>query len=128
MAVSRLLRDSARYENIPGRGIGAWRPDEADRIDREEHCAFPGAQRLPACAGSLLLIASASAEDACGLCDKEIVTNSELATCFLDQYDQIAKSDSGAVVVDLSELRARAASSRRCRRPTKAPRSRTCSS
>ncbi|BAV47934.1 hypothetical protein MLTONO_3031 [Mesorhizobium loti] len=58
-------------------------------------------------AGSLLLIANASAEDACGLCVKQIVTNSELATCFLDQYDQIAKSNSNAVVVDLSSCASR---------------------
>ena len=58
-------------------------------------------------AGSLLLIANASADDACGLCAKQIVTNSELATCFLDQYDQIAKSGSNAVVVDLSNCASR---------------------
>ena len=54
-----------------------------------------------------LLIANASADEACGLCVKQIVTNSELATCFLDQYDQIAKSGSGAVVVDLSNCASR---------------------
>ena len=58
-------------------------------------------------AGSLMLIANASAEDACGLCVKQIVTNSELATCFLDQYDQIAKSNGNAVVVDLSSCASR---------------------
>jgi hypothetical protein len=58
-------------------------------------------------AGSLMLIANASADDACGLCVKQIVTNSELATCFLDQYDQIAKSSGGAVVVDLSNCASR---------------------
>lgn len=58
-------------------------------------------------AGGLLLIANASAEDACGLCAKQIVTNSELASCFLDQYDQIAKSSSDAVVVDLSSCASR---------------------
>jgi hypothetical protein len=58
-------------------------------------------------AGGLLLIANASAEDACGLCAKQIVTNSELATCFLDQYDQIAKTNSDAVVVDLSSCASR---------------------
>ena len=58
-------------------------------------------------AGSLLLIANVSADEACGLCVKQIVTNSELATCFLDQYDQIAKSGSGAVVVDLSNCASR---------------------
>ncbi|CAN7329725.1 hypothetical protein [Mesorhizobium sp. LjRoot246] len=55
----------------------------------------------------LLLIANASADEACGLCAKQIVTNSELATCFLDQYDQFAKSGSGAVVVDLSNCATR---------------------
>ncbi|MER8751580.1 hypothetical protein NKH57_20270 [Mesorhizobium sp. M1050] len=58
-------------------------------------------------AGGLLLIANASADEACGLCVKQIVTNSELATCFLDQYDQIAKSASGAIVVDLSNCASR---------------------
>lgn len=58
-------------------------------------------------AGSLLLVANASADETCGLCAKQIVTNSELATCFLDQYDQIVKSDSSAVVVDLSNCASR---------------------
>jgi hypothetical protein len=58
-------------------------------------------------AGGLLLIANASADEACGLCVKQIVINSELATCFLDQYDQIAKSGSDAVVVDLSDCASR---------------------
>lgn len=50
----------------------------------------------------LLFAAGAKAEDPCGLCDKEIVTNSVLATCFLDQYQQFADKANGAVVVDLS--------------------------
>ena len=54
-----------------------------------------------------LLVANASADEACGLCAKQIVTNSELATCFLDQYDQIAKTGNGAVVVDLSSCASR---------------------
>ncbi|WP_027054420.1 hypothetical protein [Mesorhizobium erdmanii] len=58
-------------------------------------------------AGGLLLIANASAQDICGLCVKQIVTNSELATCFLDQYDQFAKTSSNAVVVDLSSCASR---------------------
>ncbi|TIW42241.1 MULTISPECIES: hypothetical protein [unclassified Mesorhizobium] len=49
-----------------------------------------------------LSFAHASAEETCGLCAKQIVTNSELASCFLDQYDQIAKTGNEAVVVDLS--------------------------
>ena len=54
-----------------------------------------------------LLVTSASADEACGLCAKQIITNSELATCFLDQYDQIAKTGNGAVVVDLSSCASR---------------------
>jgi hypothetical protein len=55
----------------------------------------------------VLMIANASADEACGLCAKQIVTNSELATCFLDQYGQIAGTGSGAVVVDLSSCASR---------------------
>lgn len=58
-----------------------------------------------AVSGLLALLMSASAafaDDPCGLCDKEIVTNSALATCFLDQYQQFAAKANGAVVVDLS--------------------------
>jgi hypothetical protein len=58
-------------------------------------------------AAGLLAISGASADEPCGLCAKEIVTNSELATCFLDQYDQISKTKSGAVAVDLSNCASR---------------------
>jgi hypothetical protein len=58
-------------------------------------------------AASLLAVANASADKSCGLCAKQVVTNSELATCFLDQYDQIAKTGSTAVVVDLSSCASR---------------------
>ncbi len=58
-------------------------------------------------AGGLLLIVNASAQEACGLCAKQVVINSELATCFLDQYDQFAKTSSDAVVVDLSSCASR---------------------
>jgi len=54
-----------------------------------------------------LSVANASADEACGLCAKQIITNSELASCFLDQYDQIAKTGNGAVVVDLSNCTSR---------------------
>ena len=56
---------------------------------------------------AMLVISGASADEPCGLCAKEIITNSELATCFLDQYDQIAKSKSEAVAVDLSDCTSR---------------------
>ena len=54
-----------------------------------------------------LLATQASADETCGLCAKQIVTNSELASCFLDQYDQIAKTGNEAVVVDLSSCASR---------------------
>ncbi|MDI6027318.1 hypothetical protein QBK99_14065 [Corticibacterium sp. UT-5YL-CI-8] len=44
----------------------------------------------------------ALADEACAVCDKEIVTNAELASCFLDRYDEFAKRAGNAVVVDLS--------------------------
>src|SRR4249919_934677 len=47
-------------------------------------------------------ISSAAAGATCGICDTEIVINSELASCFLEQYDKLAKLDEQAIVVDLS--------------------------
>ncbi len=60
---------------------------------------------IAAVAGVLaaLSLASASkAAEACALCDTEIVTNSALATCFLDEYQQFAGKTEGAIVVDLT--------------------------
>ncbi len=37
-------------------------------------------------------MATAAAEEACGLCDKEIVTNSDLATCFLAKYQELRRA------------------------------------
>ena len=48
-------------------------------------------------------ISSAAAGATCGLCDTEIVINSDLATCFLEQYDELAEQDEPAIVVDLSD-------------------------
>lgn len=47
-------------------------------------------------------ISSAAAGATCGICDTEIVINSELASCFLEQYDKLAKLQEPAIVVDLS--------------------------
>jgi hypothetical protein len=46
---------------------------------------------------------AASATAPCGLCDEEIVTNSALAQCFLDEYPLSAGKAKGPVVVDLSK-------------------------
>ena len=48
-------------------------------------------------------ISSAAAGPTCGICDTEIVINSELASCFLEQYDKLPKLDEKAIVVDLSD-------------------------
>jgi hypothetical protein len=55
-----------------------------------------------ACAIGLLVAGAAFADEACGTCDKEIVTTKELADCFLDQYDQLAQGSNGAILIDLS--------------------------
>lgn len=54
----------------------------------------------------LSLGGNALAEEPCGLCDKEIVTNGTLATCFLENYQAYADKADGAVVVDLSNCEA----------------------
>ena len=48
-------------------------------------------------------ISSAAAGATCGICDTEIVINSELASCYLEQYDKLAALDEKAIVVDLSD-------------------------
>lgn len=52
-------------------------------------------------------LTGASADEACGLCAQSIVTNSSLADCFLEQYDQLKKGDGAAVAVDLSQCGSR---------------------
>ncbi|MBN9070724.1 MAG: hypothetical protein J0H34_03810 [Rhizobiales bacterium] len=51
-------------------------------------------------------IGGALAQD-CGLCAKEVTVNSDLATCFLQEYGRLSKGDSKAVAVDLSECGSR---------------------
>jgi hypothetical protein len=48
-------------------------------------------------------VSASLAQEKCGLCAREIVTNSTLATCFLQEFDGLSKGDSAAVAVDLSE-------------------------
>jgi len=52
---------------------------------------------------SAFLATTAAAQDSCGLCDKVIVTNSDLAACFLAKYQELESADKNAVVVDLSD-------------------------
>lgn len=51
----------------------------------------------------LSLLGQAAKAEECGLCDRTVVINSDLASCFLEKYPQYAQAGSGAVVVDLSE-------------------------
>lgn len=44
-----------------------------------------------------------AATAACGLCATEVATNSGLAACFLDRFDQYAARDGQAVAVDLDD-------------------------
>lgn len=54
--------------------------------------------------GLTMTAVTAGAEESCGTCAKEIVTNTELAACFLDNYDAFAGAGNGAVFVDLSTV------------------------
>lgn len=55
-----------------------------------------------AVAAAFLMATAATAQESCGLCDKVIVTNSDLAACFLAQYEELERADGGAIAVDLS--------------------------
>ena len=52
-------------------------------------------------------LSAGAAGAACGLCDTEVVMNSELASCFLEQYEKLAKETDPTIVVDLSECTSR---------------------
>lgn len=51
----------------------------------------------------LFLVASAYAEDPCGVCNDEVVVSAALANCFLEKYQQFADKTAGVVAVDLSD-------------------------
>lgn len=57
-------------------------------------------------AAGLLLFAgvtgAAIAQETCGLCQNEVVTNGELAKCFLGEYEKLAQQSGAAVAVDLN--------------------------
>lgn len=50
----------------------------------------------------LAVAAPALAQEECGLCNRAVVVNSELASCFLADYEALAAKEGGAIVVDLS--------------------------
>src|SRR5262245_38427311 len=78
-------------------------------------CSMSGFAKLfnrPAKTVSLVVaavfsISSGAAGATCGLCDTEIVLNSDLASCFLEKYDQLEKLNDPTVVVDLSDCQSR---------------------
>lgn len=47
-------------------------------------------------------VTSAWSAAACGLCNTDVVMNSELADCFLNQYQSLAAATGEVVVVDLT--------------------------
>ena len=51
---------------------------------------------------ALLSFAATSVHAQCGLCDTQVVINSDLASCFLSEFPQLAARDGAAVAVDLS--------------------------
>ena len=55
-----------------------------------------------ALAAALFLDGIAIAQESCGICDEQVVTNSALARCFLDEYPALAEQAKATVVVDLS--------------------------
>lgn len=60
-------------------------------------------------AASVFLFAAQVAmaqQEPCGLCQKEITTNSDLARCFLDDYQNLAGQAGSEVVVDLNNCEA----------------------
>lgn len=51
---------------------------------------------------ALLMSTASPAAEPCGLCDRQIVTNSILASCFLEAFPALQGKAGGAVIVDLS--------------------------
>ena len=56
-----------------------------------------------ACLAFAIAAGSAAAQEPCGLCAEVVVTNSALASCFLERFDGLAQKASAAVAVDLSD-------------------------
>ena len=56
---------------------------------------------------AMFSVSTSAAGAACGLCDTEVVMNSELASCFLEQYEKLAQETDQTIVVDLSDCGSR---------------------
>jgi hypothetical protein len=101
----RRLRRVVLCENpLPERRLGDEPADPAKGPGAMRY-AIAGMNRLSlaAAAAALLAVQTASAEETCGLCQQEVVTNSELAVCFLQRYEEFASKANGTVIVDLTE-------------------------
>lgn len=73
------------------------------------HSAFLTLRRSFTAGACALAFATSAAfsQDACGLCDKEVVITADLASCFLEQYQELASENGQAVVVDLTQCSSR---------------------
>jgi hypothetical protein len=58
-------------------------------------------------AAAAFSISSGAAGASCTLCSTEVVMNSELASCFLEKYEKLAKETDQTIVVDLSDCQSR---------------------
>jgi hypothetical protein len=65
------------------------------------------ARTIALVAAAVFSISNAAAGATCGLCDTEIVLNSDLASCFLEKYDELEKAGDTTIVVDLSDCESR---------------------
>lgn len=63
--------------------------------------------RLAIVLGAAMAVSAAQAQDDCGLCNKEVVINADLADCFLDKFPEYASAASGTVTVDLTQCSTR---------------------
>jgi hypothetical protein len=61
------------------------------------------ARMMSVVVATLLAVSSGAAGAACALCDTEVVMNPDLAACFLEQYEKLAKDGASTIVVDLSD-------------------------
>lgn len=61
------------------------------------------AKMVSVISAAVFAVSSAAAGATCGLCDSEIVMDSDLANCFLQKYGDLAKLDDPAIAVDLSD-------------------------
>lgn len=57
---------------------------------------------IAALLATCLAASSAAAAQECGLCNREVVLNRELATCFLQRFPELSSRKDGPITVDLT--------------------------